>query len=134
MNAMKQQGFTVVEIIILVVVLSAIGLIGFQQYQSLEAAHRDRDRKTAINAMYYSLEEAYYPANETYPRLIGASTLPSVDPALFRDPSGLSVGEAGSDYQYEASGCNGSDQCEGFIIRSSLERESDYLRISRNTP
>ena len=129
-----EAGLTVIEVIVVIIFLLIAGTVIYTQYQGLEAANRDYRRKTAINAMYYSLEEVFYPANKYYPHTINADRLPSVDPALFTDPSGRRVGDADSEYRYEPTGCNGSEKCQGYVLRVNLEREADYTRISRNTP
>ena len=54
------QGFTVIELIVAIVFISAAATLLFIQRSSLEATHRDNERKTAINAMYYNLEEVFY--------------------------------------------------------------------------
>lgn len=127
----RQHGFTVLEVLVAVVFLAFAGTLFYIQKHDLEVANRDNDRKTAINAMYYSLEEVFYPANNTYPRTISADNLKAVDPALFKDPNGNAVGESDSNYRYEPSGCNG-DNCSGYTLRADLENESDFVKTSRH--
>lgn len=121
------HGFTVVELIIAIVFLAGIGTLFFVQKQTVEAINRDSQRKTAINAMYYNLQEAYFVTNKSYPKSISSTNLKAMDPALFKDPDGVAIGDQGSDYRYLPSGCNGN-ACTGFTLRSSLEREADYIR------
>lgn len=127
---MKQKGFTVVELIAAVLLLLVAGSIFYVQKKDLQSTNRDNDRKTAINAMYYSLEEVYHPAHNAYPRVINETVLPSVEPALFKDTAGVKIGEQSSQYRYEPSGCDG-DLCKGYTLRADLERESDYVKTSR---
>ena len=128
---MKQKGFTVVELLAAIVVLIVAGTVFYVQKKDLETTSRDNDRKTAINAMYYSLEEVYYPSHKGYPRTVNETTLPSVEPALFKDSKGTAIGEQSSEYRYEPTGCEG-DLCKGYTLRADLERESDYSKNSRN--
>ncbi len=126
-----KRGFTVIELIIVIALLAGASLLFFTQKHQVEVAARDDQRKTAINAMYYSLEEVYYKANKSYPRTINAETLPSVAPELFKDPNGIALGEGMSNYRYEAFNCN-QNACKGYTIRTSLEKEADFVKESRN--
>lgn len=125
----KQSGFTVVELLVAVTLLLAAGVLFMQQKSQIEKLDRDRERKTAINAMYYSLEEVYYAANKSYPSAINKTNLTSMDPTLFKDPHGVSLGDQGSTYHYDPTGCNGN-ACSGYSLRAELEEEADYTKKS----
>lgn len=125
----KQSGFTVIEIIVVALVLSGASIMFFVQKNAIQVASRDQSRKTAINAMYYALEKSYYPANNFYPRTLNAGVLPVIDPDLFTDPSGNTIGSTDSDYRYEPTGCS-DDKCANFSLRTSLENEADYVKSS----
>lgn len=88
-----QNGFTVIELIAIVVVLTVAAVLVFLQINSLKVADQNNQRKTAINAMYYGLEEVYYKQHGSYPAKLVSATLPSVDPALFTDPDGFTLGK-----------------------------------------
>lgn len=123
----RAHGFTVVELIIAIIFLAGAGALFLIQKQNVEAINRDTQRKTAINAMYYNLKEVYFTANQSYPRTISSANLKAMDPALLKDPNGKAAGEQDSQYRYLPSGCNG-DACTGFMLRTTLERESDYIK------
>lgn len=125
----QQRGFTVIEIIVVIAFLAFAGALFFWQKNDLRIAERDNQRKVAINAMYYSLEEVFYATNKSYPRVINADVLKSMDPELFKDPNGVAVGEQASDYRYEPSGCEG-DICQGYVLRADLESEADFVKTS----
>jgi prepilin-type N-terminal cleavage/methylation domain-containing protein len=125
------RGFTVIELLVVVVLLVAASLLFFVQKNNVEVAGRDEARKTSINAMYYSLEEVYFKANAAYPRTINAEALPSVDPKLFKDPSGVKIGEANSNFSYEGTNCDG-DKCKAYTLRTTLENEDDYIKTNRS--
>lgn len=127
----SSRGFTVIELLIVVVFLAAASIIFFVQKNNIEVARRDTERKTAINAMYYSLEEVYFKNHNAYPRTISSTNLPSVDPDLFKDPNGVKIGESNSDYRYEPTNCDGDD-CKGYTLRTSLENEADYIKTNRS--
>ena len=87
------RGFTIIELLFIIVLLAAASVLFFVQKNNLEVAGRDETRKTAINAMYYSIEEVYFKSHNSYPRTIDSTILPSVDPSLFTDPNGVKIGE-----------------------------------------
>lgn len=88
-----QEGFTVVELIVVVCLVIAASVITYLQISNLRTSEQNTQRKTAINAMYYALEEVYYKNNQSYPASLKSSTLPSVDPELFTDPDGFTLGK-----------------------------------------
>lgn len=128
---MNQRGFTVIELFGLIVLLIIVGVVFWTQKTAIETSARDDARKTSINALYYSLEEVYYPTNKHYPKSLSVATLPSVDPALFKDPQGTELGKAESDYRYEGKNCSG-EACKSYSLRTRLENEADYVKDSRN--
>lgn len=129
----RTTGFTVIEIIVAILFLASATVILFTQRQNLLATQRDASRKTAVNAMYYSLEEVYYGAhNNSYPSKLDSSTLPSVDPAVFTDPSGNKLGDSTSSYRYEPTNCSTDGICKSYTLRALLEKEADYVKTSRH--
>ena len=127
-----RKGFTVVELVFVVALLITASIIFFVQKNNIQAAAHDQQRKTAINAMYYSLEEVYYPLHHSYPQTISSNVLPSVDPNLFTDPSGDKFGTSSSDYSYLPTNCsNGS--CKSYTLRSTMQQEADYIKTSRHS-
>ena len=125
------RGFTIIELLFIIVLLAAASVLFFVQKNNLEVAGRDESRKTAINAMYYSIEEVYFKEHGFYPRSIDETVLPSVDPSLFKDPAGVKLGESTSDYRYEAYNCTG-DACKNYSLRTTLQNEDDYVKKNRS--
>lgn len=129
---MKQRGFTVIELLVVLVILIVGAWLFFSEQSNVNAVQRDSARKVAINAMYYNLEEVYYPQHNYYPQHIDSKTLRAMDPALFTDPTGINLGESDSDYRYDATGCTTDGHCTGYTLRSIMERESDYTKTNRS--
>ena len=127
----RLSGFTVIELVVVIVFAGLASLILLYQKSNIEASQRDEDRKTAINAMYYNLEEVYYEKNGYYPAAIDSKTLRAMDPELFTDPSGAKLGEADSDYRYDAIDCE-NDRCKGYKLQASLDKEATYIKTNRN--
>jgi len=125
------RGFTIIELLFIIVLLTAASVLFFVQKNNLEVAGRDETRKTSINAMYYSIEEVYFKNNGYYPRTVDEKVLPSVDPTLFKDPAGVKIGESTSDYRYEAYNCT-DDRCKSYTLRASLQNEADYVKTNRS--
>lgn len=125
------RGFTVIELLIVIVLLAVGSWLFFSEKARVTAVQRDAARKVAINAMYYNLEEIFYPANHYYPTSIDSKTLRAMDPALFIDPTGIKLGTSGADYRYDGIGCSTDGKCTGYTLRSSMERENDYEKTNR---
>lgn len=126
----RSHGFTVIEIIVVILFLSAATVLLLVQKNNLSAAQRDEQRKTAINAMYYNLEEVFFEKNGYYPAKIDSKTLRAVDPALFTDPMGIKMNEQDSEYRYTGNNCD-NDKCKGYVLSSELEKEATYTKRNR---
>ena len=81
--------------------------------------------------MYYNLEEVYYVANNSYPKVISGDNLKAMDPELLKDPDSVAIGEQSSNYRYEPSGCNG-EVCTSYTLRADLENEADFVKNARH--
>jgi Tfp pilus assembly protein PilE len=127
----RSNGFTVIELVFIIVIAAAASIIFFIQKNNIQTVAKDDTKKTAINSIYYSLEEVYYKQNSYYPQTVDSATLPSVDPALFTDPSGITIGTAGSAYQYNPVNCS-NNQCKSYTLKAALAKEADYIKTSRN--
>ena len=125
------NGFTILELIFVIILASSASVIFFIQKNNIEVTARDNAKKTAINAMYYSLEEVFYPNNKYYPQTINSDVLKSMDPDLFKDPNGIKIGETGSTYTYEPKDCV-ENKCKSYKLKATLEKEADYVKTNKN--
>lgn len=135
----RSSGFTVIELIIVIVILLAGSVIFVNQKGHVEAASRDNKRKTDINTLYHNLEKVYYAKNKSYPKDLNEKSLPAVIPDTFNDPNGIKINESRTEnlgtttthstYNYEPSNCEG-DTCESYTLRADLENEADYIKKS----
>lgn len=124
------QGFTVIEVLVVTLFLSVATTVLFMQKNDIAATHRDDTRKIAINAMHYNLEEVYFPKNKNYPLEITDKTVAAIDPTLLTDPDGKKIGDKDSDYRYEGINCT-NDACQSYRIRADLEKEADFVKTNR---
>ena len=127
-----KKAFTVFELILCIIFVGIFVVLFFFQKQNTDAMKRDEQRKTAINAMYYALEEGYYAEHEYYPEEItSADVLPWIDPNLFTDPRGINLWGEDGDYVYESSNCK-DGKCQEYVLRGKLEKEADFVKNSRH--
>ena len=128
---MKKQGFTILEIIIVAVFASLLVIIFFIQKNNLDAFARDEKRKTAINAMYYALEEDFYKEHKYYPETISEENIKVIDPALWTDPLGFNLGDELGSYSYQPANCE-QGPCKEYTLKATLEKEDAYVKYNRN--
>lgn len=128
---MRQTGFTVIEILVVAAFLITAGVVLFIQLERVDIENSNTQKKTAINAIYYSLEEGFYKENKYYPENINDDTLETMDSELLTDPYGVKLGEPGSDYRYEPKDCK-DGKCSSYVLRANLEKEEDFVKKSRN--
>jgi type II secretory pathway pseudopilin PulG len=125
------RGFTVIELMLVIMLFAGTSILFFSQKKEAEIIASDDKKKIAINAMYYNLEEIYYPTNKYYPQSIDSDILKSVDPNLFKDPNGKAINTIGSAYTYSPINCvNG--KCRGYTLKAVLDNENDFVKSSRN--
>lgn len=123
-----QKGFTLIEVLVVGAFATLLVILFFIQKSSVDAMSRDDKRETAINAMYYALEEYYYPKYGYYPSEISDKNLPVIDPQLFTDPFGFKLGDELSSYSYDAANCNAQNECKEYILRAQQEKGDTYIK------
>lgn len=126
-----KKGFTVLEIIIVAIFATLALVLFFVQKSNIDAMQRDEDRKTAINAIYYALEESFYKDHKYYPETISEENIKVIDPALWTDPFGFNLGDSLSSYSYEPANCT-DGKCKEYVLKADLEKEEDYFKYNRN--
>lgn len=127
---MRKQGFTILELVIVATFAGLLVLLFFIQKANLDALSRDEDRKTAINAMYYALEESFYKEHKYYPETISEENITVIDPALWTDPDGYNLGDPKSSYSYQPANCD-NGKCKEYILKAELEKENPYVKQNR---
>ena len=141
----RSAGFTVIELIIVIVIATIAGTLFFYQKNNLQTADQDEKKKIAVNAIYYNLEEVFYPKNNFYPQTLNEKVLTAVDPNLLTDQAGNKIDATGdlsavgrsteakiSQYRYEPTNCDNEGKCKSYTLRVSLVNEAEYVKKSRN--
>ena len=126
-----KKGFTVLELIIVAIFASLLIILFFVQKSNIDAMERDEDRKIAINAMHYALEESFYKDHGYYPEVISEENITVIDPALWTDPLGFNHGDPMSSYFYEPANCK-NGKCKEYTLKANLEKEDVYTKYNRN--
>ena len=127
----KRNGFTVIELLVVIAFLIAVAVLGFFQLSKIRNESDNTKKRTAINAMYYSLEEGFYAKNGYYPEKIEDKTLLTMDTALLNDPNNKKIGDKASANRYEAANCS-NGKCKSYKLRAVLAGEDDYIKESRH--
>ena len=81
------HGFTIMELLIVIVVVGILASIVFSSLQSVHRQARDAERRADIDSLQAKLE-AYYYQNGRYPVSIESVELPGLDFESLIDPDG----------------------------------------------
>lgn len=146
-RTLYQRGFTVVELLIVIVVIGILAALVLNSFAGVQAKARDTQRQTDINAIATQLEACYNDrCNGTYPTLaelqdVAAAgwvetNLPGFDiSALYDTTDTLIQGNAPSataQYQYSPT-CSGTPSvCTSFSLSTYQEQGSTYTKNSLN--
>lgn len=137
----RDQGFTIVELLIVIVVIGILAALVLNSFQGVQARARDTERRTDINAVTTQLE-VYYNDNGGYPAIADLTdtawvqaNLQGLDLEALNDPRGFALNAAGGSYTYTpaAVGC-ATGACVSFSMSADLERSTPdpYVKNSLN--
>lgn len=151
----KQQGFTIVELLIVIVVIGILAALVVTTFSGIQQKARNTERETDIKAIHGQLE-AYYAQNGRYPTLdnmndSGTATafvetsLKGLDRESLKDPKSnaadtYDLGAAAANiYGYapldSAGGaCNnaGGDDCVSYTLTATKEGGGTFEKKSLN--
>ncbi len=93
----KQKGFTIVELLIVIVVIGILATLVIVTFSGIQQKGRNSQRQTDINALQ-SHVEAYYASTGTYPTAamindaaFRAANMKGLDPEAIKDPKATST-------------------------------------------
>lgn len=142
----KTSGFTIVELLIVIVVIGILAALVITTYNGIQQKARDTERKTDINAVHGQVE-AYNAQNGKYPTLANvndptfrSTNLKGLDAAALADPKNaasqtLCAASTASCYGYTVlpSGCdNSATDCTSYTLTATLEAGGTYVKQSLN--
>lgn len=150
----NQFGYTVAELLIVIMVIGILAAITFSGIQSSNARGRDAERTADIDVLHSRLEE-YFSDYGGYPNTLNITNLPGVNPDVLKDPNGVAITieppvanlvaaqasatpTASANYKYipYPTSCAGST-CTGYVLKSFIEVPTErvpnpYVRLGLN--
>lgn len=138
----KQSGFTIVELLIVIVVIGILAALVVTTFSGVQRKARNTERETDIKAIHGQLE-AYFAANNAYPTMAnindatwrgtanasGDKNMASLDAEALKDPKGSSQAlcPAATDtcYGYTTDGTT-------YTLTAKIEGGSDFVKKNLN--
>ncbi len=153
LKAQAQKGFTIVELLIVIVVIGILATLVIVTFTGIQQKARNSQRQTDINAIdshveAFQAEFGYYPTLADLQNPTFVSTyLKGLDPEALKDPKGgaIAATATATAYSYVASGAAGcvnttvsdptaasttNNGCDSFTLTAKLESGSDYVKKS----
>ncbi len=125
-STVNRNGFTLVELLIVIVVIALLVGIGSFAYTTAQAKARDSRRKQDLEAIKAALELARQDASGVYPStLSGISS--SYLKVLPKDP------KTGADYIYTPQPTSCTTACTSYFLQTTLENSNDTAIGSSQT-
>ena len=145
-----RSGFTIVELLIVIVVIAILAAITIVAYNGIQSSARDTKRVSDMNAIQKKLElfyahEGYYPNSTQMSNVSFRRDTLQIDDGIWRSPSGSSVGYCWSSninmYCYvsrrpagsPAGDCTGSgamdatEKCISYQLSYRKEKDPDTM-------
>lgn len=151
---LKQQGFTIVELLIVIVVIGILAALVITTFSGIQQKGRNTERLTDIKALHAQLE-AYYAQNGRYPTLANLNdndtanatsfisvNMKGLDRESFRDPKQaagsftLASAPAANVYAYTVTPATcdnaGAGDCTAYTLTATNEGGGTVERKSLN--
>ena len=144
----KEQGFTIVELLIVIVVIGILALLVITTFTGIQKKARDSERETDVSAVAAQVE-AYHAQNAKYPTLANlqdaswvSANLKGLDANALKDPK-WSTGSAPTatssvgSYGYVATptGCDNTvanGDCDNFELTATKESGGTFVKKTSN--
>lgn len=154
----RQDGFTVPELLLMVLIIIILSGLVLTNYQAARAKERDTQRVKDINMIENKLE-TYYNEKNAYPATFSSQDLFNLDQSVLRDPNNKVIvilppvansaaaqavanptASSDSSYLYVPypTGCtNEANNCTGYILKTYIEKPTSttpnpYTKVGIN--
>lgn len=142
----KQSGFTIVELLIVIVVIGILAALVVTTFSGIQKKARDTERETDIKAIHGQLEAAFAEDN-AYPQLSDLNSetwrgthMKGLDKEALKDPKATSTTDkyaitadgANSSYKYVASPSGCTTECTGYTLTATKEGGGTFEKKSLN--
>lgn len=151
----KQSGFTVIELVVVIIILCLLGTLVALTYSGIQASNRDKQRQSDIETLQSQLE-LYHAVNDKYPSLVEinnptwrAEHMKTLHEDTLRDPQWNAEGTCAVDgkpilgegkdcYQYKVTGAEGTAcdnvgvPCAQYTVTATLENGQTFVKASLN--
>lgn len=95
MRKLNQNGFTIIELLIVIIVIGILAAIGFVAYGNVTKSARDSDRQADASALAKKAEE-FYTEEGQYPTLAELTAMDGIDSKTTTSPSGNAITDGGA--------------------------------------
>lgn len=144
----KQQGFTIVELLIVIVVIGILAALVITTFTGIQKKARDTERNTDIKALHGQVE-AYYATNTHYPSMANlndaswrSTNMKGLDQEALKDPkgTGYTVAATASSSQYGYAVTNDANTsceadattCTKYTLTANLEGGGTFSKTALN--
>ncbi len=144
----KQAGFTIVELLVVIVVIGILALITITTFSGVTQRARNAEREADIKAIHGQLE-AYYAQNGAYPALADlndgtwrSTNMKGLDAEALKDPKGsgntLAAAAAASVYSYAVTASGGAacttaaGDCAVYTLTATKEGGGTVVKNNLN--
>ena len=142
----KQRGFTIVELLIVIVVIGILAALVITTFTGIQQKARDTERTTDVKAIHGQVE-AYYAQNGKYPTLANlndstwrGTNMKGLDAEALKDPKGsaqtLVASPSGTAYSYAVTPANcdnaSNGDCTGYTLTATLEGGGTFVKTNLN--
>lgn len=144
----KEQGFTIVELLIVIVVIGILAALVVTTFTGIQQKARNTERQTDIKAIHGQVE-AYYAVAGRYPTLANlndstfrTTNMKGLDEEALKDPKGASAtlaATAGANtYSYAVTATGGgacdntTNDCAVYILTATNEGGGTFTKNNLN--
>lgn len=145
----KQNGFTIVELLIVIVVIGILAALVITTFTGIQQKARNTERETDIKALYGQVEAYYANSNGKYPTLANmndaswrTTNMKGLDQEALKDPKGaaatLSATAGANAYSYAVTASDGSacdnttKDCAQYTLTATFEGGGTFTRSNLN--